>query len=271
LNLLIEYLSQALLEYYSEVSGLMTKKLYLEDCYLKEFEAHVVKTLRKDDRVAIVLDVTAFYPEGGGQPCDHGIIEGPNGKLSVDNVYEEGEEVYHEGQLEGEIKIGDRVKGIIDWDRRYRLMRMHTAAHLLARAVNVAMGTTVEHVSAAKTIERGRLDFRARITRSDLPKIEEVANKVVQEGRKVFIRFMSIDEARELLARYGESVDLYLRKAIREGKLPEKVRVVEIEGWHATLCGGTHVKNTKEIGRIKLLKRESKGAGITRITFTVEP
>ena len=115
----------------------MTKKLYHEDQYLKEFTS-VVRGIEND---SIILEETAFYPGGGGQPHDTGYIYGRGWKMDVKKVFEEGELIVHRGFIEGETpKAGEKVKGVINWERRYRLMRMHTAAHVLGYAVKRLYG-----------------------------------------------------------------------------------------------------------------------------------
>lgn len=245
-----------------------TKKIYLDDSYVREFYAIVTEIEHFNGRASLILSETAFHPIGGGQPQDMGVIIGENGKLLVESVYEDDlGRVVHEGVLEGSISKGEEVKGIIDWDRRYRLMRVHTAAHLLIQAVRAYFNSPVICVSAGKNVKGGRLDFKAPIKREMLPQIEEIANRIVSENRDVTIKYMTSEEARDYLRKYNESLDLYARKH----KLEDKIRIVEIENWIAIPCGGTHVKKTGEIGRIRILKRASKGRGVVRIEYTVEP
>ena len=245
-----------------EIRG--TRLLYLEDAYIKEFEAKIVKIERIEDKFRIVLDQTAFYPVGGGQPSDVGEIFSETGKATIAYVERKGTLVFHYAEkIKGKLAEGDTVKGVIDWNRRYRLMRMHTAAHLLSEAVRKAVGRPLEIVGSAIDVEKARLDFGyEKSIREFFPKIEEIANKVVAEGRPVIIKVIPRKEAEEYVARFNESLRI----------LPphvQMVRVVEIKDWHACACGGTHVKSTDEIGRIKLLKRSSKGKGVERIEFTV--
>ncbi|MCS7386641.1 MAG: alanyl-tRNA editing protein [archaeon GB-1867-005] len=248
---------------------MVVEKIYLNDSYAKEFEATVLKVEDKGGNICfVILDRTAFHPTAGGQPHDTGFIIGLNGKMNVTDVYEDDSgNVIHEGVVEGSIAVGDKVRGQINWDRRYRLMRMHTAAHILIQAVRDYFRSPVRCVSAGKSLDRGRLDFQAKISREMLPEIESIANSVVSEDRRVIIKYMAPSDAVNYLKKYHESIDLYARKYA----LPEKIRIIEIEGWYAIPCGGTHVKRTGEVGRIKLLKRASKGKGVVRIEYTVEP
>jgi len=241
----------------------MTRRLYYEDQYMKDFEATVVDLLEFPDNLGVVLDRTAFYPEGGGQPADTGVIEARKFRFKVAWVKEEGGDIVHLGSMEGKISPGSVVKGIIDWDRRYRLMRMHTAAHLLESAVEKVVGTAIVWGSGIN-VDDARLDFKARISSDQLPKIEEELNSLVEMDIPVVARFVGKEEAKAIMREYGlELGKQYLAL--------EKLRLVEIKGIRADPCGGTHVSKTGEIGQIKLLGRKSKGAGITRIRFTVIP
>ncbi|RLI17342.1 alanyl-tRNA editing protein AlaX [Candidatus Bathyarchaeota archaeon] len=240
-----------------------TELLYLKNTYLREFKAEIINIEKLDDKIGIVLDKTAFYPVGGGQPSDMGEISSEKGKAYIIHVENKYGKVYHfADKIEGELNEGDVVKGIIDWDRRYRLMRMHTAAHLLSRAVREAVERPLEIVGSAIDVTKARIDFGyEKSIREFFPKIEEIANTIVAEDRPVIIRMMPRKEAEEHIAKFNESLKI-LPPHIHE------VRIVEIKDWHACACGGTHVKSTGEIGEIKLLKRGSKGKGVERIEFT---
>jgi len=241
----------------------MTRRLYYEDQYMKDFEATVVDLLEFPDTLGLVLDKTAFYPEGGGQPADTGLIEARKFRFKVTWVKEEGKDIIHLGSMEGRISPGGVVRGIIGWDRRYRLMRMHTAAHLLETAVEKVVGTAIVWGSGIN-VNDARLDFKARISSEELPKIEEEINALVKMDVPVSARFVEKEEAERILKEYGlELSKQYLAL--------EQLRIVEIKGIRADPCGGTHVSKTGEIGQVKLLGRKSKGAGITRIRFTVVP
>ena len=241
----------------------MTRRLYYEDQYMREFEAVVVDLLEFPDALGLVLDKTAFYPEGGGQPADTGVIEARKFRFKVSWVKEERGDIIHLGSMEGKISPGSVVKGIIDWDRRYRLMRLHTAAHLLETAVEKVIGTAIVWGSGIN-VDNARLDFKARISSDDLPKIEEEINSLVKMDVPVLARFVDKEEAERIMKGYGLSLG-------KEYLSLKELRLVEIEGIRADPCGGTHVSKTGEIGQVKLLGRKSKGAGITRIRFTVIP
>ena len=243
-----------------------TQLLYYEDAYIREFEAKIVKILKTEaDETGLVLDKTAFYPGGGGQLPDVGSIESSGVQVKVARLQRLGETIVHfiDEAIE-EVEEGENVNGAIDWNRRYRLMRIHTSAHVMSQAVRQALGKPVEIVSSGVSLEKARLDFKHEgSTREFFPEIESTANNVVRENRLVTIRVMPRSEAEKHVGRFHESLKT-LSPQVSE------VRIVEIEGWHACACGGTHVKGTGEILEIKLLSRSSKGKGVERIEFTVQ-
>ena len=186
----------------------MTRHLYLEDSYLKEFSSVVLKV--NDGRV--VLKESAFYPGGGGQPCDIGVIIN-GGKHIVTNVSRGEEGIVH--AIEGYVAQGEEVKGIIDWERRYILMKMHTAAHLLSAVIHSKTGALITGNQLG--VEQSRIDFS--LEEFDRDKIQEhceEANRLIAEGRMVKIYFTD-----------SLNVPTLLAKGLPEGI--EKIRVVEIE------------------------------------------
>jgi len=242
-----------------------TRLLYYEDAYLREFDARVLKTLKIDDRYGLVLDRTAFYPMGGGQPADTGVIKGKEGEIRVADVQMiKGSVVHFAGEIKGEIREGEGVRGTIDWNRRYALMRNHTAAHLMGEAVRKAAGAPMKIVGSAIDVDKARLDFaHEESLRPLFPEIEKVANDVVKENRLVEFKMMMRGEAEKYVEKFHESLKT-LPPQVQE------VRIVEIKDWHACACGGTHLKGTGEIGLIKILKRVSKGKGVERIEFSAK-
>jgi len=239
--------------------------LYYEDAYLKEFDTRVLKMLKIDDRYSVILDRTAFHPTGGGQPADTGVIKGKNGEIRIENVQMvNGTIVHFASEIKGEIKEGEEVRGAIDWNRRYALMRNHTTAHLIGEAVRKATGIPMKIVGSAIDVDKARLDFAHKENlRPLLPEIEKTANDVVKENRIVEVKTMKREEAEKYLEKFHESLKT-LPPQVQE------VRIVEIKDWHACACGGTHLKSTGEIGTIKVLKRVSKGKGVERIEFSAK-
>ncbi|HEU13237.1 MAG: alanyl-tRNA editing protein [Thermoplasmata archaeon] len=223
-----------------------TIKLYLDDPYLKEFESRV---LEKKGNI-ILLEKTAFYPEGGGQPYDTGIIYG-NEEYSVIRVFKEGDMVYHE--LDRNFSDEENVRGRINWDRRYSHMRHHTAIHVLSGILFKDYGARITGSQIYE--DRARMDINYDLGREMLPEIEAKANEIVKKGLEVTWYYIDRKDFRDDMVR------------IREDLLPEgdKLRIVEIKGFDMQADGGTHVKNTSEIGNIKITKYENKGKMNKRI------
>ena len=238
----------------------MAEPLYLKDSYLKEFEATVIDVREFEGNILIVLDRTAFYPIGGGQPYDTGRIINEEGEeYIVKEVYKYKGEIFHVVDREG-LRVGDKVKGIINWDRRYRLMRMHTAAHLISALMGNEEGVLITGNQLG--VEKSRIDFNLEtLDREKIRGYVEKANKLIEEGREVKTYFLPREEALKIptISRLAKGLP---------GDLKE-IRIVEIEGIDKQADGGTHVKNIKEIGRIELLKIENKGRNNRRLYFTL--
>ncbi len=234
-----------------------TRTLYYENPYLTKFEAQVLRVL---DNKYVVLDKTAFYPEGGGQPADQGSISFDGGQAEVIDVQKIGNVIVH--VVKGSIpKEGTLVKGSINWERRFSLMRHHTAAHIIVGAARRVLGRHVWQSGSQKGVERSRLDishFR-RLTLDEVHAIERLANQIVMENLPVETCWMPRQEAE---MKYG--FRLY-----QGGVVPGKdIRVVKVGDWEVEACGGTHVKNTGEIGLIKIVHTERIQDGVERIVFS---
>jgi len=240
------------------VSGLPeTQLLYYEDAYLREFKAKVLKVSGN----YIILDRTAFYPEGGGQPADHGFLEFNGTKTKVYDVKKtSGNIIVH--FIEGPApKEGEEVKGLIDWNRRMNLMRHHTATHLIMGAARRILGEHVWQTGAQKDVEQSRLDIThpKRLAREEINRIEELANEAVMRNMQVEIFWMPREEAERA---YG--FRLY-----QGGVVPgREIRVVKIGDWDVEACGGTHCKSTGEVGLIKIIRTERIQDGVERIVFS---
>ncbi|MCT4584935.1 MAG: alanyl-tRNA editing protein [Peptostreptococcaceae bacterium] len=225
----------------------MSKLLYQLDSYLKEFECQIIEVDEEEN--AVVLDQTAFYPSGGGQPCDIGVLKGES-EYIVKSVKKKSNKVYHyiEGMLP---KIDEKCKGIIDWDRRYKLMRTHTAMHILCGVVFRDYKAQV--TGGNMDVLKGRMDFEFENFDKDLiEEIELKVNKEIENERDV--------EAKILLREEAFSIPDLIRTKIN--LLPEgieEVRTIEIKGLDLQADGGTHVANTKEIGTMKIVDHKSKG------------
>ncbi len=233
-----------------------TRTLYYDDAYQTSFKAKVVAMPRPD---AVVLDQTAFYPQGGGQPGDHGELRYASGKTRVVDVQKFGPTIVH--FLEESIGPRvDYVEGEIDWGRRQNLMRHHTGTHVLLGAARRVLGEHVWQAGAQKDVENSRLDIThyQEITPKERGRIEELANQVIMRDLPVRINWMSREKAE---SKYGY-------RLYQGGAVPgSKIRVVRIVGWDAEACGGTHVKHTGELGLFKIEKTDRLQDGVERIIF----
>jgi misacylated tRNA(Ala) deacylase len=228
--------------------------LYQLDSYLKEFDAVVTETFQNEN--AITLDQTAFYPGGGGQPHDLGNL---NSSRLV-KVRKSGEEIFH--LLEGELPLaGAKLHGVIDWDRRYKLMRTHTAMHILCGTVFRDYGAQVTGGDMKPL--KGRMDFEfERLEKEFVSNIEESVNLEILARRDINVQILSREAAFKIPDLIRTKINL-LPPGI------QNVRTVEIIGLDLQADGGTHVKNTSEVGRIKVTDYKSKGAINKRIYIEV--
>ena len=240
-----------------------TRALYDEDPYLKEFESTVLKTGRYGGKCYIALSESCFFPEGGGQPGDVGFLEGPEGRIEViDTQSIDGIIVHITSDPEVRISEREQVRGVIDWQRRYAHMKNHTASHVLYSAVREVLGIEkLMYMGFQIGAERSRMDinYGKPITNDQLHELELLCNKVALQNRPVKIKYMTREEAE---GKYGDKL------GITEVTPGGKVRVVEVEGWDAGLCCGTHVRSTAEVLPIKILGRLRLKKGVERIEFS---
>lgn len=238
----------------------MTELLYHTDSYLKEFDA--VVTAVKDN--AVVLDQTAFYAVGGGQPYDIGTLSMDDKTWNVTRVQKKGSDVWHTLGDAGDVILprGSHLHGVIDWDRRYKLMRTHTAMHILCGVIWRDYGASV--TGGKMDPLRGRMDFEFETMRKELvQEIEEKINIEVAAARALSVNVLPREEAFEIPDLIRTKINL----------LPEgisKVRTVEIDGLDLQADGGTHVANTSEVGRIRVVNYKSKGKINKRIEVVIE-
>jgi len=238
----------------------MTELLYQTDSYIQEFTA-VVNSVLVEER-AVVLDRTAFYPGGGGQPCDLGILSIAGVEFSVTKVKKQGEDVLH--FLGGEKPlpaIGSASRGILDWSRRYSLMRTHTALHVLCGTVFRDYGALVTGGDMEPL--KGRMDFEFANMRGELVReIEAAVNEEIRKGHDIQVRILPREEAFQIPDLIRTKINL-----LPEGIM--QVRTVEIVGLDLQADGGTHVHNTSEVGSIRVADYKSKGAINKRIYIDV--
>ncbi|BFH74380.1 alanine--tRNA ligase [Sulfurisphaera javensis] len=234
-----------------------TRKLYYEDQYRREFTAKVVGVYKN----YLVLDQTTFYPEGGGQIGDTGIIKDEKGNTyQVTDTQKVKDIVVHILDTEPQLKEGDIVYGEIDWQRRYRIMKHHTVTHVILSAAKKVLGEHVWQAGAEKTPQKGRLDIThyKPLTDEEIKKIEDLANYIINDRRPVRPVIINRTEAE---MKYGVS--------IYAGGVPEgaDVRLIEIKDWDIEGCGGTHLSNTSEIGALKIINVEKIQDGVIRLEY----
>ena len=239
----------------------MTELLYQSDSYLKAFDASVERV--ESDGRRVVLDRTAYYPGGGGQPRDTGTLTTGGSEYLVEQVKKQGEEVLH--FLGGSAPLpeaGARVNATVDWERRYQLMRTHTALHILCGVVFRDYGAQV--TGGDMELLRGRMDFEFSTMRGELVReIEAAINREVRAAREVRVKIQPREQAFQIPDLIRTKINL----------LPEgiqRVRTVEIVGLDLQADGGTHVANTTEVGTIKVSDYKSKGAINKRIYIQLE-
>ena len=236
----------------------MTTKLYWIDQYLTEFSAVVVAANGNE----LVLDQTAFYPGGGGQPSDSGTITVGGTEFAVVGVRAAADTITHALGTAAALEPGSQAECRIDWDKRYRYMRYHTALHIIDGIVEKRHKGRV--TGGQIYYDRARMDFDMPSMDKELSStIIEEANLVVSEGHQVVAAMLERDEA---LAK-DDLVRTETGRELISGL--EKVRVINIVGFDMQSDGGTHVSNTKEVGTIRLSRFDNKGAHNKRVEITV--
>jgi alanyl-tRNA synthetase len=231
----------------------MTQKLYHEDAYRQEFQAQVLERVAVSNGLGLILDKTCFYPTSGGQPHDQGTLNG----IPVSDVFEREDDgaVVHvvDGEVEGSVlRKGETVHGQIDWERRFDHMQQHTGQHILSQAfLRLLDAETVGfHLSA----EISTIDVdKAPLEAAQLDKVEELANAIVFADRPVRTYFVDQDRMQ----------DLALRK---QPRVTGPIRIIEVEDFDLSPCGGTHVKAAGEVGPVVITKSERRGSE-TRVEF----
>jgi len=234
----------------------MTQLLYMEDSYAKEADATVISVTDK----FTVLDKSIFYPQGGGQPSDTGKLIKGGEEFNVVFAKKTGSGISLEVDREG-LNEGDQVKQILDWDKRYKLMRMHTAAHIVSAIFHKDSGALI--TGNQLDLEKTRIDFNLEnFNREKIDEYITKANEIVKKDLPIKIYSMPRAEA-------GQDPSLAkLAKGLPEGI--QEIRVVEIETFDRQADGGTHVKTTGEVGAIEFLKADNKGASNRRVYFTLK-
>ena len=222
-----------------------TRRLYYEDAYIKEFKAKVKECRKGEKFYEIILDQSAFYPEGGGQPCDLGTLGG----AEVKDVQEKDGELIH--YMETSFDPGDEVQGKINWERRFDLMQQHSGEHIVSGLVHEKYG--YDNVGFHMSSDVITIDFSGVLTEEQLAKIEEETNRKIWENGEVEIFYPKKEELERLSYRSKK-------------ELTGKVRLVQFPGADLCACCGTHVMRAGEIGMVKLLTVEKFREGV-RVTM----
>ena len=236
----------------------MSEILCHQDSYLKEFDAIIIDVLE----MGVVLDRTGFYPGGGGQPSDSGVLILGDVKCMVKRLLRNDSKLVHEIEGGCGLAVGEKIHGVIDWDRRYLLMKTHTALHMMGGIVWRDYGAQITGSDMKPGF--GRLDFELDHMSSDFA--GEVQNKINEEvniGREIVVRILPREEAFQIPDLIRTKINL-LPTGIKE------VRIVDIKGLDLQADGGTHVANTSEVGTVLVVGHESKGRVNKRLRIRVD-
>lgn len=236
----------------------MTQQLYLEDSYLKTCTASVAAVQGN----VITLDKTIFYPTGGGQACDTGTLLANGTLYKVVSVQKVSGAIYHQVDREG-LDVGDQVTCTLNWDRRHRLMRSHTAAHLLAGLMSKQLGAQITGNQLEP--EKSRMDFSLETYNPEaFSNIFREANKLIKQNIPVQVSTLTKEQALQDTTLFKLANKAYIEHL-------QDVRVVDIVGVDRQADGGTHVKSLGEIGLLVMGKLDNKGKNNRRIYFSVSP
>ena len=235
----------------------MTEFLCYDDSYLREFDATVTAVTAG----GIVLDRSAFYPGGGGQPSDTGVLGAGDELYAVKRVSRQDGQHVHQIDGPDRPEVGARLKGVLDWERRYQLMRTHTALHVLCGVIWRDYGAQVTGGNMEPLTARMDFEFE-RMSAEFAAEVEELINKEVGAARPVETLSLSREEAFKIPDLIRTKINL-LPPAIKQ------VRIIDIVGLDLQADGGTHVANTSEVGRIRVVGHESKGRINKRLRIAV--
>jgi len=226
--------------------------LFIEDSYLKDFDA----TILNIDSNKIILDRTAFYAKSGGQPGDIGKIT-LNGKEMniIDTVYDNKQNIIHVCENSNDLKIDEKIKGKINWEIRYKHMRMHTALHLLCSLI------PYDVTGGQISYEKSRLDFNAD-DKIEKEEIENKINQLVEDDHEISYQWITLEEL-------DNQPDLVRTMSVKPPRTNNEIRLVKIGSIDLQPCGGTHVRRTKEIGSIRIGKIENKGKMNRRVNLSI--
>jgi len=229
--------------------------LFIKNSYLKEFEAKIIKI--KDNQ--IILDKTVFYAKSGGQPGDTGILTNKNNNNNlniVDTLYDQEKNIIHITENNIDYKIGEKIQGKINWMKRYKYMRMHSALHLLCSII------PFEVTGGQINFDKSRLDFNTQHKKIEKEEIEYKINKLVKKNYEITYEWITNDQL-------DIQPELVRTMSVKPPRTKNKIRLVKIGNIDLQPCGGTHVRSTNEIGEIKIGKIENKGKMNRRINLSI--
>lgn len=234
---------------------------YLLDCYKKDFESRIVNVSDEEDSgIWIELEETYFYPTSGGQPCDSGFIVKENMEYVVEDIIKKEGKILHKVGKKG-LVVGDNVRGLIDWEHRYILMRYHTASHILSTVIHEETGADI--TGNQLYVDKARVDFSLENFDRELMKsFESKTNDVIKKNLPVSFRMLEREEAFKIPGL------VKLRKQLSESI--KEIRIVDVGDFDHQACGGTHLRNTAEIGLIEITDLENKGKERRRVYFKIK-
>ena len=226
--------------------------LFIEDSYLKDFDA----TILNIDSNEIILDRTAFYAKSGGQPGEIGKIKFKEKEINIiDTIYDHKKNIIHVCENSSDLKVNEKIIGKINWDKRYKHMRMHSALHLLCSLI------PYDVTGGQISFEKSRLDFNAE-DKIEKEEIENKINQLVKDDHEISYQWITLEEL-------DNQPDLVRTMSVKPPRTNNKIRLVKIGSIDLQPCGGTHVKRTKEIGNIKIGKIENKGKMNRRVNLSI--
>ena len=226
--------------------------LFIDDSYLIDFGA----TILNIDSNNIILDRTAFYAKSGGQPGDVGkIMLGGKYINIIDTIYDDKKNIIHVCENSIDLKVNEKIIGKINWDIRYKHMRMHSALHLLCSLI------PYDVTGGQISFEKSRLDFNA-VDKIEKEEIENKINQLVNDDHKISYQWITKEEL-------NKQPDLVRTMSVKPPRTNNEIRLVKIGNVDLQPCGGTHVKSTKEIGKIKIGKIENKGKMNRRVNLSI--
>ena len=227
--------------------------LFLDNSYQKEFECKIVDIKNNQ----IILDQTIFYAKSGGQPGDTGTLSNNENNIGIiDTTYDVKKNIIHITEEDINFEINEKIRGKINWKTRYKHMRMHSALHLLCSII------PFDVTGGQIGYDKSRLDFNVQDSKIDKEEIEYKINEIVKQDHQISYLWITNDEL-------DQQPDLVRTMSVKPPKTTNKIRLVKIGNIDIQSCGGTHVKSTKEIGKIKIGKIENKGKLNRRVNLSI--